>query len=153
MADSNRGRGLTQDVGKTIASHERRGKLHPAYVYRRDSRGIEHRVSVYDPKELIKLLPQAHRPALARDPGEVAARCFELFNDGKSIRDVVIEMRETPDRVQGLYESWSSVAGVDGELTITRTAKEALEKFVGPFSDVTDLVSLVEALVKQVPHE
>lgn len=131
----------------TIANHERRGKLHPQFVYRPDPRGIEHRVAVYDPKELSKLPhAQAQRPLAAREPGEVAARCFELFDQGKTIREAVIELRETPDRVRALHESWLDAGGAD--LTITALAKEAFEKVVGPFSSVADLLTRVQNHVK-----
>jgi hypothetical protein len=132
----------------TIANYERRGKLHPVFTYRPDSRGIEHRVAVYDPKELIKLPHvQAPRPGASREPGEVAARCFELFDQDKTIREAVIELRETPERVRLLHESWLDTGGAD--LTITAVAKEAFEKLVGPFAGVAELLSLVQDLVNR----
>lgn len=132
----------------TIANYERRGKLHPRYAYRADSRGIEHHVAVYDPEELTRLPRSAlyHHPA-TREPGEIAARAFELFNQGVSIRDVLIELRETPDRVHELHERWLDMGGAD--LTITKIAKEAFEKLVGPFSDVAGLLSLIAAREKR----
>ncbi len=131
----------------TIANYERRGKLHPRHVYRPDARGIEHRVAVYDPKELSKLPhPQLLREP-AREPGEIAARCFESFSHGKTFHEVVIELRETPEHVRTLYESWLDTGGAD--LTIVPAAKEAFEKLVGPFTSVIDLLALVEALAKQ----
>lgn len=131
----------------TIANYEREGKLHPQYVYRADSRGIEHRVAVYDPKELTPLRHPDLRPLAIREPGEVAARSFELFNQGKTLRDVVIELRETPDQVRQLHESWLDSGGAD--LTITPIAKEALEKVLGPFTSVADLLTLVESFAKR----
>lgn len=133
----------------TIATYERQGKLHPQYVYRPDSRGIEHRVAVYDPKELVKLRREgAHLPA-SREPGEVAAQSFELFNRGMTIREVVIELRETPERIQQLHDSWLTTGGSnDTELLITNTLKEELEKLIGPFTTASDLLQQVQKLVR-----
>ncbi len=131
----------------TIANYEREGKLHPQYVYRPDSRGIEHRVAVYDPKELMPLRHPDLRPLAIREPGEVAARSFELFNQGKTVRDVVIELRETPDQIRQLHESWLDSGGAD--LTITSIAKDALEKLVGPFTSIADLLALIEEIAKR----
>jgi len=95
----------------TIANHERRGKLHPRYIYRADSRGIERHVAVYDPEELRKLPRSAIVRDQLRDPGEVAARCFEAFQEGKTIREVVIEQRETYERVKTLRDNWEIAGG------------------------------------------
>jgi hypothetical protein len=129
----------------TIATYERQGKLHPQHVYRPDSRGIEHRVAVYDPKELVKLRrEEVHSPA-SREPGEVAAQSFELFNRGMTIREVVIELREPPERVQQLHESWLTTGGSEDEgLTITAPLKGDLERLVGPFTTIADLLQRIQ---------
>lgn len=132
----------------TIANYERRGKLHPRYAYRPDSRGIDHHVAIYDPKELMKL-PSGGRIHGPREPGEVAARSFELFAQGRGLQDVVIELRETPSRIRELHESWLDMGGAD--LTITTTAKSVLEKLVGPFSTVADLIAMIETALKREP--
>lgn len=131
----------------TIGNYERQGKLHPRFAYRRDSREIEHRVAVYDRDELLKLRRIDRLPA-SHEPGEVAARCFELFNEGLTIRDVVVEMRKTPDLVRSLYDSWLN-NGSKADLLITSTVKEDLERLLGHFSTVTELQQLVEALVSK----
>lgn len=135
----------------TIATYEREGKLHPQHVYRPDSRGIEHRVAVYDPKELVKLRREEVRPLLSREPGEVAAQSFEMFNRGMTIREVVIELRELPERVRQLHESWLTTGGSDdAELTITTPAKKDLEKLIGPFTTITDLLQQIQKLLPGV---
>jgi hypothetical protein len=40
-------------------------------------------------------------------PGEIAAQAFELFRAGKGFRDVVIELRQTPERVRQLYREFA----------------------------------------------
>lgn len=137
----------------TIGNYERGGKLHPQHEYRKDSRGFEQRVAVYDPKQLAPLRKGApqHQQRFERitDPGELAARCFELFDQGKSFREIVIAVRQTLNQVRDLHESWLDAGGAD--LTITPLIKEGFQKIVGEFSDVTELLSLVENLAKKNP--
>ena len=134
----------------TIANYERRGKLHPRYAYRPDARGIEHYVAVYDPAELFKELPRGpERPMANREPGEIAARAFEHFDQGLSVRQIVVELRETPDRVHELRESWLNAGGA--ALTITDVAKQQFEQLVGPFANVAELLERIEKLVGGPP--
>lgn len=130
---------------QTLANYERRGDLHPNFAYRPDGRGAEHRVIVYDPHELKKLAGKLRRHVvLPHDPGEMAARAFELFREGKSMEDVVIELRMQPDQVEQLHAKRMDMGGA--ELVISPTAKEALEKMVGAFGSVTELVERIERL-------
>lgn len=131
-----------------IGNYERVGKLNPRYAYRPDSRGIEHRVAVYDPKEVQKLHRPETRSQSVRDPGEIAAHSFELFNQGKSRSDVVIELRILPDHAQQLYASWEEFREED--LTITQTLRERLEKSLGQFTSAEDLAARVETLVSML---
>lgn len=85
----------------TIPALERRGQLHPRRAYRRDSRGAERSTVVYDPAEVAKL-PRRGRPSIDRSQGEITARAFELFREGRTDEEVVIELRETIDHVQYL---------------------------------------------------
>ncbi len=131
----------------TIANYERRGKLHPRYAYRPDGRGIERHVAVYDPLELCKL-PGQSKPAAVREPGEVAARCFELFEQGRNVKEVVIELRETPERVRELHNVWLDSS--EGELLITKGEKELLEKLIGSsFANASEFLILIQNLVKR----
>ena len=124
----------------TIANYERKGKLHPRRVYRPDAQGIERRVAVYDPDELVRL---PHPPVQVSEqrPGEIAARCFEFFANGKTIAEAVIALRETPDLIHTLHENWLNSGG--SNLQITPIAKEAFERLVGPFASTADLLELV----------
>jgi len=131
----------------TIGNYERLGKLKPQYVYQQDSRGIEHRVAVYDPKEIQKLKGPELRSPTVRDPGEVAAICFERFNEGKTRRDVVIELKITPDHAQHLFTSWEMIGR---ELTISQDARETLENRLGTFTGIEGLLTRVDDLVKRV---
>lgn len=99
---------------------------------------------VYNPKELAELPTRnaGGQPRIAvRDPGETAARAFELFRQNWDLDQVVIELRETPDRIDQLHEHWLNQT--KARYVITPAAKEVLEKLVGPFSSVTEFVELV----------
>jgi hypothetical protein len=137
----------------TIATYERQGKLNPRYAYRADSRNIEHRVAVYDPEDVRKLLRFNARPD-AQESGETAARCFELFNEGKSMRGVVIELRLRPDLVKQLYASWEETGSVqESGLVITVAAKKDLESLVGNFSTIDGLRKCIQDLMESIDDE
>ena len=130
---------------QTLANYERRGDLSVHFAYRHDGRGAEHRVIVYDPHELKKLAIKLRRHITThpRDSGELAARAFELFDEGRAEREVVRELRVDPDTVRELKEKWSNMGGAD--LVLNPTAKEVLEKVLGPFDTVTEMVERVVA--------
>ena len=136
----------------TIINYERAGKLRKGRAYREDPRGISLLVNVYDPMELTALqrfasaqrITSAQREIL-ESPGEVAARCYELLDEGKTANQIVIALRKTPDQVRELHEKWLDGGG--SSLTITPVAKEAIERAIGAtFADVTELVTLIETL-------
>jgi hypothetical protein len=100
---------------------------------------------VYNPEELTELPTRngAGQPRVAvREPGEQAARAFEMLREGRALDEIVIELRETPDRVDYLNERW--LEQTQTRYVITPEAKKALEQFVGPFNSITDLVDLVK---------
>jgi hypothetical protein len=125
---------------QTLMNYERRGDLHPQHVMRPDSNGVSRRTIVYDPKELAKL-PRYKRPVATREPGEVAAQSFELFRQGLALDEVVIALRETPDKVDQLNERW--LDQTKARYVITPEAQKALEQLVGAFTSVTELVELI----------
>ncbi len=131
---------------QTLKNYESRGLLHPLHVPRRDARGHEQVVVVYDPKELAKLPRGLGRPFAPRELGEINARAYELFNQGRSVQEVVIELREPSDKIRELREKWE----IDGgeKLVVSPEAKRALETLLGPFEDVTALVELVTEKLK-----
>lgn len=129
---------------QTLANYERKGVLHPQRTYRVDGRGHERLVIVYSPDEVSKLAIRMNRGAiLPRDAGEVTARAFDLFEEGKSAREIIRELRLTVEAVQELHEKWRDSGGT--EIVISPKAKDALEKILGPFKTVTDLVDRIES--------
>lgn len=127
----------------TIQNLERRDKLHPLRVVRADSHGTERLMYVYDPREVMKI-PRTDRALIVRTPGEVAARAFELMDHGKTMREIVIDLREDPDKVRELKERWLDMGG--SERVIAPPAWHRLEELVGPFGSVTELVERIEAI-------
>lgn len=122
----------------TLKNYEGRGLLHPLRVPRLDAMKHEQSVVVYDPRELAKLPRGIGRSLVAKTPGEIAARAFELFREGKSNEEVVIEVREEPDKVDDLRLKWLDAGG--SNFVVTPEAKSALEKIVGPFSSLAELI-------------
>lgn len=130
---------------QTLKNYEERGLLHPMRVPRRDARGHEQTVVVYDPKELAKLPRGNARTVSPREPGELNARCFELFEQGKSNREIVIALRETSEKIRALREMWLDDGGA--ALVISDEAKRVLETLLGPFEDIAGLIILVTKYV------
>lgn len=134
---------------QTLKNYEKRGLLRPRVVRRQDKRKHEQSLVVYDPKELAKLPRGVGRAVFSRESGELAARCFELFEEGTGNREIVIKLRVTPDEVRDLRERWLDEGG--SAITITREAKEALEALIGPFAGIADLVTLVTEKLSPEP--
>jgi hypothetical protein len=93
-------------------------------------------VWVYDPREVARL--PKRKLGSVPDPGEIAARAFELFDDGTPARRVVTLLRETPGKVMELHEQWLELGG--SELVIGKVAKAEIERIIGPFDGVAGLV-------------
>lgn len=99
---------------------------------------------VYNPHELTKLAGKLHRAVAARDPGEMAGRVYEMYDEGRTEREIVRELRITPDAVQVLHDKWLDGGGADRVLTTS--AWEAIEGTIGAFKSVTELVERVAQL-------
>jgi len=97
---------------------------------------------VYDPKELAAI-PRLGRDQ-ARAPGAVAARCFELLREGTPLDEIVIDLRETPEKVTELREQWLDMGGA--AFVVSPTARAVLEKIVGPFANIAELIERVTVL-------
>lgn len=125
----------------TLRQWEHRGRLTPVPHRRRGPHGQYREVYVYDPNVVAKLPRRAMHVGSGLTPGEVAARAYEMFDDGRSIRDVVKEVREPSDKVRQLHEQWLDDGGAD--LVLSATAKGELEAKVGPFATIAELVDRV----------
>lgn len=128
---------------ETLRKYEARGVLRAVRGTRYDSRNHERTMVLYNPEDLAKVPRGPGKVRATRLPGELNARANELFDQGKSVREVVTILRETSDAVRALRDRWFDDGG--HELVVTPVAKEALEALVGPFQDVTELVEKVTA--------
>jgi hypothetical protein len=134
--------GMLRVSAQTLKNYENQGKLHPIRARREDARGYEQSVVVYDPKELAKL-PRGVGRLTPREAGEIEGLCFEMFEQGKSFREIVIALRQTSDRVHELHERWLDDGG--SFIVISDVSRKALEALLGPFTDVTELIELITA--------
>lgn len=130
----------------TMVQWARKGILHPIVTTRPPSTRV---IYLYDPEELRRL-PRKFRNDPPSGPGELAARAFEMFCEGRTNMQVVMLTRETPERIEALRESWLDGGGSD--LVISPAAKLALEAAVGDFSTVAELVNLVGRVRALVPE-
>lgn len=115
--------------------------LSPLRVKRPHPSGATREVDVYDPQQLAAIAARRRSPVTINSQGEVAARAFEMFDRGEPLREIVVQLRELPERVAELHEQWMSLGGAD--LVIGATARAELARFLGDFSDVADLVDRV----------
>lgn len=131
----------------TVKGWERRGMLHPQMARRQLSNGASREVRVYDPHEVARI-PKRRIVQVPNDPGEIAARAFELMDAGKSIREIVMALRETPAKVAELHDQWMIMGG--GDIVIGAVATEELVRLVGPFDGVAGLVERLKETVDLV---
>lgn len=126
----------------TLERWVRDGHLHGARA-RRDPNSLRWHL-VYDPVELAKL-PRKYRGRIPDEAGELAARCFELFDEGASNRRAVLELRQTPEKIAHLREEWLDGGG--SQLVISPAVKAELAELIGDFESVADLVSRLRAKI------
>jgi hypothetical protein len=131
----------------TLVNWVNAGRLHPQKEMRLLTNGQRREIKVFNPAELLKIL---HRRA-PNEPGEVAARAFEMFGEGRPIREVVLALRQTPERIEQLHEQWERCGGC--ELVITPVAKRELEHLLGPFVGVADIVERVAELAMKAASQ
>jgi len=127
----------------TIRTWARRGYLHPQLARRARLDGAVHEVEVFDPKELAVVAARRRVPMTAGGPGEVAASAFEMFDGGTSLREVVIQLRQTPQLVAELHDQWLEFGGA--RLVVGAAAKVELVRLVGEFDDIAGLVDRVSS--------
>jgi len=126
----------------TLRAYERKGVLHPRRMI---CEGSAREIIVYNPEELARI-PHKRRvdvPATP-SPGECTARAFDLFDRGKSVREVVMELRETVSRVEELHEQWRDLGG--NEIVIANGTRARIEACLGPFTTADELAQHIEEI-------
>jgi hypothetical protein len=87
-------------IGITTVHRMRvQGQLHP----RRDGAGAWR----YDPAEVVRLAAKRGVPG-ARTEGEIAARVFQMLDQGAGLREIVMEVRLVPQEVRRLYADYKT---------------------------------------------
>lgn len=86
---------------------------------------IENGVNYFAPAEVDALSRRAPaRPKGSLTDGQLAARVFRLLDAGKNLRDIVIELEESPERIRDLYREWGVPDFAEGERQRLRRARE-----------------------------
>lgn len=81
----------------TVHRMRLRGELRP----KRDAAGVYH----YDPADVIRAAAARSRPN-RYTPGQIAARAFQMFDQGGELKDIVMALQITPEEVFRLYRLW-----------------------------------------------
>jgi hypothetical protein len=134
----------------TVAYWARRGLLQPQKERRTLTNGTVREVAVFDVNAVLKLA-RRRNPNDANDAnaiGETAALAFEMFEEGAPIRKVVIKLRQSPERIEALHDQW--VNGGGSELVLNPVAQRELERLVGSFDGVADLVHRVAEMANSL---
>ena len=131
----------------TIAYWARRGLLQPQKERRTLSNGTVREVLVFDSNAVMTLARRRNANGV-NDVDETAASAFEMFEEGRSIREVVIKLRKAPERIEALHEQWLSCGG--SELVLNAVAQRELADLVGSFDGVADLVQRVAEMANRL---
>lgn len=121
----------------TLDRYARQGHIRPAKA-RRDP-GSVREVFVYCPAELARL-PRKYRGTIPSEAGELAARVFELFEKGHPDRAIVLELRQTPQKINELRMEWLDGGG--SHIVVAGEAKAAIAEMLGEdFGSVAELIA------------
>lgn len=116
----------------TLRAYEARGLLRPANA--KNAQGTRRVVYRRAEVEALMLRLRDEREALA--PGVIAARAFALFEERKTLAEVVRELRVEPERVRALYREWMTPLGQTPAPAKSRTrikvTPPTLDEDVGP---------------------
>jgi hypothetical protein len=115
-------------------------QLHPVY------RG---RFVYFDEQEVESYATEHASGRNPKNTGEMAAQAFELFRAGQGFRDVVIQLRQTPERVRQLHREYA----LGSDLILPASVRCEIEELglgdlgqpLGPQSILDSLRRLVEA--------
>lgn len=125
-----------------LLTHEHRGRVIAHWAVVPDTSGRLRNTPLYKIEDVLKLPRKAPNPT-PENPDELTARAFELFEQGKSIREVIILLRATKEKIDRIHEDWLDVGGA--VLTISDPARKALEAELGAFASVEEMIDLVRA--------
>ena len=114
-------------------------RLHPTH------RG---RLVYFDEHEVERYATERAPGRGSGNPGEIAANAFELFRAGKGFRDVVIELRQTPERVRQLYREYALGSDLLLPAAILRAIEELGFGEEGRALGAQDILHLIHSLAE-----
>lgn len=128
----------------TILNWERRGRITPHWAVAPGVDGVLRNSPLLKIEDVLKL-PRRDPNPTPENPDELCARAFVLFENGKTVRHAVIELRASYEKLLAIHAQWLDSGGC--VLEISETAKSRFEKAVGGFSTVEELADLVDKIV------
>ena len=87
-----------------------------------------HTFAAAEVEALAAAPPPRRAPARPGDAGAVAGAVFRLFDAGKNLRQVVVELGGEPEKVRALYSEWRTPDLEEGERQRLRRARAAEEE-------------------------
>ena len=123
---------------RALLTHERHGRIVVSWIVQADAMGRLRQTPVY-PLDGVLKLPRKDPHPTPENPDELTARAFELFEQGKSLREVIILLRATKDKIEKLHEDWLDVGGA--AMILSDANRKALEAKFGPLESAEDLVA------------
>jgi hypothetical protein len=128
----------------TLLRLERQGLLRP--VRGKGENGGQNKI-FYDVDELTSI-SRRRRKQNAYAPGECQARAFEMFSEGKTNNEVVLETRELAHTIKAWREDW--LDGGAADIVIGPRARAELVAAVGEWQSIAELIARVKKLAKSV---
>ncbi len=106
------------DISVTTVRRLEGHRLHP----KKNDRGVW----LFDAAEVMHVAATraTNRRDTRRDEGEIAARVFEMLQEGHGLHDIVIRTRQHPKVVRDLYSEWCLTLR-DGEARRQRNERES----------------------------
>jgi hypothetical protein len=122
----------------TMMQYEQRGKITSHWAVVPDVAGRLRNAPIYKIDDVLKL-PRKAPVSASENPDELTARAFEMFEAGKSVREAIILLRATKEKIDKLHEDWIDTGGA--ALIIPESSRKALEAKFGPIASAEDLVA------------
>lgn len=112
---------VAERLGVSVASIRRLegSVLHPV----RDADGIW--LFRFEEVEAVSQQRRGKVRRQAPDPGAIASRAFQMFEGGRNLREIVIELHVTPQAVRALYDEW--LIGLDDGRVLRDTERQNRE--------------------------
>jgi hypothetical protein len=92
----------------------------------------ENGVNYFEPDDVARALrslgPRRRRPGRERTDAEVAALAFKAFEEGRDLREIVVDLTLAPERVRALYREWREPDLEQHEIARRKRARAEAER-------------------------